>query len=61
MELRNGRATGRLEDPVVGRLGGQWLRDFAAEHDLDLSRSCAYGARDADVPLLAAAAPFMMR
>ncbi len=54
IEIRHGRATGRLCDPVVGRLGGGWLRDFAAEHDLDLARSCAYGARDGDIPLLSA-------
>lgn len=53
MELRNGRATGRLCDPVVGRFGGQWLRSFAAEHDLDLQRSTAYGARAEDQVLLA--------
>ena len=52
MELRNGRATGRLEDPVIGRVGGTWLREFAREHDLDLSRSAAYGGTDSDVPLL---------
>ena len=54
MELRAGRATGRLVDPVVGRLGGSWLREVAADHALDLSRSTAYGARDADLPLLSA-------
>jgi putative phosphoserine phosphatase/1-acylglycerol-3-phosphate O-acyltransferase len=52
MELRNHKATGRLEDPVVGRLGGTWLRNFAQQHDIDLQRSCAYGAHDTDVPLL---------
>lgn len=52
MEIRKGKATGRLLDPVVGRLGGTWLREFAAEHDLDLATSCAYGARDTDVSLL---------
>ena len=52
MELRDHKATGRLQDPVVGRLGGAWLREFANEHNIDLQRSCAYGARDTDVPLL---------
>ncbi len=56
MEYRNHRATGRLLDPVVGRLGGTWLKNFAAQHDLDLSRSTAYGASDADVALLSAVA-----
>lgn len=54
MEIRDGRATGRLLDPVVGRLGGAWLKSFAAEHGLDLGRSCAYGAHEADVALLSA-------
>lgn len=56
MELRDGRATGRLEDPVVGRLGGGFLKQFAATHGLDLSRSTAYGAHDADVALLSSVA-----
>lgn len=55
MELRNGRATGRLVDPVVGRLGGDRLRALAAHHDLDLARSRAYGTTADDQLLLAAA------
>jgi phosphoserine phosphatase len=53
MELRDGKATGRLIDPVVARFGGRPLRDFAAEHDLDLDGARAYGAASADQVLLA--------
>ena len=52
LELRGLKATGRLEDPVVARFGGQRLRDFAAEHALDLQRSRAYGATGDDQVLL---------
>jgi len=53
-ELRNGRATGRLVDPVVARFGGRPLRDFAAANDLDLSAARAYGSTAADQVLLSA-------
>ena len=56
MEIRKGKATGRLLDPVVGRLGGAWLKGFAAEKGLDLAQSSAYGAREADVALLSSVA-----
>lgn len=55
LELRNGRATGRLADPVVGRLGGERLKALAAAHGLDLARSRAYGAGADDQLLLSAA------
>jgi len=54
MELRNGRATGRLADPVVTHPGGRWLRDWAAEEGIDLAKSCGYGAAAADAVLLSA-------
>jgi len=54
MELRDGKATGRLLDPVVARFGGRPLRDFVAEHDLDLDGARAYGAASSDQVLLAA-------
>jgi phosphoserine phosphatase len=47
------RATGRLLDPLVGRLGGPRLAELAARHDLDLPRSRAYGAAVDDQLLLA--------
>lgn len=55
LEIRSGKATGRLEDPVIGgNLSGQWARSFAREHLIDLDGSCAYGARAADSLLLSA-------
>ena len=54
MELRNGRATGRLADPVVTHPGGRWLAEWAQEHAIDLRASCGYGASAADAVLLAA-------
>jgi phosphoserine phosphatase len=53
LEIRDGRATGRLLDPVVGgHLGGHWARSFASEHGIDLTRSFGYGARASDGLLL---------
>ena len=55
LEVRAGKATGRLEDPVIGgNLSGQWARSFAQEHSIDLEGSCAYGARASDSLLLSA-------
>jgi HAD superfamily phosphoserine phosphatase-like hydrolase len=55
LEIRDGEATGKLEEPVVGGYeGGRWVRDYAREHELDLDRSVAYGAHGPDVLLLAA-------
>lgn len=54
LEMRSGRATGRLVDPVVSRFGGAALHQLAERHGLDLSRSRAYGARAEDQLLLSA-------
>lgn len=54
LELRNGRATGRLLDPVVARFGGQALRELADTHGFDLARSRAYAAQGPDQVLLSA-------
>ena len=55
LEMRKGKATGRLEDPVIGgNVTGQWARAFAEEHDIDLSASWAYGATAVDSLLLSA-------
>jgi HAD superfamily phosphoserine phosphatase-like hydrolase len=55
MELRRGKATGKLAEPVVaGHVSGQWLRAFADERGLDLARSSAYGASAGDGLLLSA-------
>lgn len=52
MEMRDGRATGRLLDPVISRLGGRHLREFAEQRGLDLAASSAYGALETDTALL---------
>lgn len=54
MELRNGRATGRLVDPVVSTLAGTELAAIADEHDLDLKHCSGYGASAEDAVLLSA-------
>ncbi|MGB1275722.1 MAG: HAD family hydrolase, partial [Nannocystaceae bacterium] len=55
LEYRDRRATGKLCEPVVGGHGsGRWLRDYAAQHDIDLSRSLAYGAHGPDLLMLSA-------
>ncbi len=55
LEMRKGKATGRLEDPVIGgNVTGQWARAFAQEHSIDLMASWAYGASAADSLLLSA-------
>ena len=55
LEMRKGRATGRLEAPVIGgAVAGQWARKYAAEHGVDLLASSAYGASDGDSLLLSA-------
>ena len=54
MELRNGRATGRLISPVVGSLSGTELREYAREHGLDLTSCSGYGSSAEDGLLLSA-------
>jgi len=55
VELRAGRSTGRLLEPIVGGpMSGQWARSWAAERRIDLGRSAGYGARGADGLLLSA-------
>ena len=54
MEVQGGRATGRLLDPIVAQLSGQWAQAFAKEHDLDLRTSLAYGASGGDALLMSA-------
>ncbi|TNE85491.1 MAG: hypothetical protein EP330_25750 [Deltaproteobacteria bacterium] len=53
LEYRDGRATGRLLDPVVGENVGGMLKQWAREHDVDLDTSAAYGSAEADKLLLA--------
>jgi phosphoserine phosphatase len=55
LEMRNERATGRLQDPVALRwLGGADLRDWCAARSLGLDRAAAYGSQAADQTLLSA-------
>lgn len=55
LEMRKAKATGRLEEPVIGgNVAGQWARAFAAEQKIDLAHSLAYGASAADSLLLSA-------
>lgn len=55
LEFRDGEATGKLLEPLIGGAsGGRWLRQYAAEHDLDLARSSAYGSHGPDMLLLSA-------
>ena len=49
LELRDGKATGRLHDPVIsGAATLGWARSFAADHDIDLGSACGYGASKED-------------
>lgn len=55
LERVHGETTGRLLDPIVGgHDGGRWVRDYAAQHGIDLARSVAYGAHGPDLLLLSA-------
>jgi HAD superfamily phosphoserine phosphatase-like hydrolase len=54
MEIRDGKATGRLHDPVIGgHVTVDWARRFAAENGIDLGASSGYGAQAEDGMLLA--------
>ena len=53
LEFRNGNATGRLLDPLVGgHETARQIAEWAQEHGVDLSRSMACGAFGTDVLLL---------
>ena len=53
IEIRSGKVTGRLMDPVIGgSVALQWARRFASEESIDLSTSLAYGAHGDDTLLL---------
>jgi phosphoserine phosphatase len=55
LEFRNGLATGKLIDPVIGgHDGGRFLAQYADERDIDLSASTAYGAHGPDILLMTA-------
>jgi phosphoserine phosphatase len=55
LEYRDGKATGKLVEPVVGGYeGGRWLRQYAETHGVDLARSVAYAGHGPDLLLLSA-------
>jgi phosphoserine phosphatase len=55
LELRDGFATGKLLDPVVGGHGSdRYAREYAQAHSADLTRCVAYGAHGPDLLLLGA-------
>lgn len=53
LELRAGRATGRIADPLASRFGGPALQAYATAHGLSLAGSLAYGTSGSDIALLA--------
>ncbi|MET0388756.1 MAG: haloacid dehalogenase-like hydrolase, partial [Polyangiales bacterium] len=53
LEFRNGLATGKLCEPVIGgHDGGRFLAHYAQENNIDLAASTAYGAHGPDVLLM---------
>jgi phosphoserine phosphatase len=55
LEFRNGLATGRLVDPVIGgHDSGVWLSQYAQEHQLVLAGSTAYASHGPDLLMLTA-------
>jgi phosphoserine phosphatase len=55
LELRDGLATGRLLEPVVGGHGsGAWLAEYAEHHQLGLGESTVYASHGPDLLMLSA-------
>jgi phosphoserine phosphatase len=53
LELRDGYATGKLLEPVVGgHDSASWARRYADEGGIDLSRSVVYAAHGPDLLLM---------
>lgn len=53
LEFKDGIATGRLEEPIIGGFNGNRdLLQKAQNEGIDLARSSAYGICSADLPLL---------
>ncbi len=53
MTVKDGAYTGELKAvPPTGEIRAQALRDYAAEHDLDLEEAVAYADSSSDLPLL---------
>lgn len=55
LEVRDGYATGKLLEPVVGgHDSAAWVRRYATEHAIDLSGSVVYAAHGPDLLLMTA-------
>lgn len=55
LEFEDGKATGKLLEPVIGGHDtGAWLKRYAREHELSLDHCLAYAAHGADLLLLSA-------
>jgi HAD superfamily phosphoserine phosphatase-like hydrolase len=55
LEFEDGKATGKLLEPIVGGHDmGAWLKRYAREHEIALEHSLAYAAHGADILLLSA-------
>ncbi|HEX2677696.1 MAG TPA: haloacid dehalogenase-like hydrolase [Polyangiales bacterium] len=55
LEMRDGLATGRLIEPVIGGHDmARWIGDYATQHKLQLASSLAYASHGPDMLLLAA-------
>jgi phosphoserine phosphatase len=55
LEFKDGYATGKLIEPVVGgHDSAAWVRRYAQEHAIDLTRSLAYAAHGPDLLLMTA-------
>src|SRR5262245_38349238 len=55
LEYRDGYATGKLVEPVVGgHDSAVWARRYAEEHAIDLARSVVYAAHGPDLLLMSA-------
>lgn len=55
LEFLRGETTGKLLEPVIGgHDGAAWIKRYASEHALDLTRSLGYAAHGADLLLLSA-------
>ncbi|MFW5968305.1 MAG: HAD family hydrolase [Persicimonas sp.] len=53
LQMKDGKATGKLEEPVLaGANKALWVRRYAEKHNLDLDGSFAYADSGSDVPLL---------
>lgn len=53
LELKDGYATGKLREPVIGgHDSARWAKRYAQQHGLDMSRSVVYGAHGPDLLLL---------